>query len=75
MYMKDYINQLDAILASTGEKLLDGTGNVSHQQAMDKAQTEYKKFQAKTLTEVEKNYLETIKLIEEKAKKNKSKKL
>lgn len=37
MYMRDYINQLDAILSSTGEKLLDGAGKVSHQQAMDKA--------------------------------------
>jgi len=73
MYMKDYIYQLDAILSSTGEKLLDGAGKVSHQQAMDKAQAEYKKFQAKTLTEVEKSYLETIKSIEAKAKKGKDK--
>ncbi len=68
MYMKDYISQLDAILASTGEKLLDGAGNVSHQQAIDKAQDEYRKFQVKTLTEVEKSYLETIKFLEAKAK-------
>ena len=73
MYMKDYIYQLDAILSSTGEKLLDGAGRVSHQQAMDKAQAEYKKFQAKTLTEVERIYLETIKSIEAQAKKNKDK--
>ena len=73
MYMKDYIYQLDAILSSTGEKLLDGAGRVSHQQAMDKAQAEYKKFQAKTLTEVERSYLETIKSIEIKAKKKKDK--
>ncbi len=73
MYMKDYIYQLDAILSSTGEKLLDGAGKVSHQQAMDKAQAEYKKFQAKTLTEVEKSYLETIQSIEAKAKKGKDK--
>jgi hypothetical protein len=73
MYMEDYIYQLDAILSSTGEKLLDGAGRVSHQQAMDKAQAEYKKFQAKTLTEVERSYLETIKSIEIKAKKKKDK--
>ena len=73
MYMEDYIYQLDAILSSTGEKLLDGAGRVSHQQAMDKAQAEYKKFQAKTLTEVERIYLETIKSIEAQAKKNKDK--
>jgi hypothetical protein len=70
MYMKDYISHLDAILSSTGEQLLDGAGKVSHQQALDKAQAEYKKFHAKTLTEVEKNYFETIKMLEKKAKKN-----
>jgi hypothetical protein len=68
MYMKDYISHLDAILSSTGEQLLDGSGKVSHQQAMDKAQAEYRKYQAKTLTEVEKQYLDTIKILEKKAK-------
>lgn len=71
MYMKDYISHLDAILSSTGEKLLDGPGKVSHQQAMDKAQSEYRKYQAKTLTEVEKHYLDTIKMLEKKTKKTK----
>ena len=69
MYMIDYVNQLDAVLSSTGENLLEGAGKVSHQQAMDKAQEEYRKFQAKTITQVEKSYLETIKEIEIKTKK------
>ncbi len=63
MYMKDYISHLDAILSSTGEQLLDSSGKVSHQQAMDKAQMEYRKFQEKTLTEVEKTYLDAIKTL------------
>lgn len=37
MYMDDYVQQLDTILSTTGEALLNGTGSVSHQQAMDKA--------------------------------------
>ncbi len=69
MYMIDYVNQLDAVLSSTGENLLEGAGKVSHQQAMDKAQEEYRKFQAKTITQVEKSYLETIKEIERKTRK------
>ena len=69
MYMKDYISHLDAILSSTGERLLEDSGKVSHQQAMDKAQAEYRKYQAKTLTEVEKHYLDTIKTLEKKVKK------
>ncbi|MFA7411708.1 MAG: RhuM family protein [Tissierellaceae bacterium] len=71
MYMKDYISHLDAILSSTGEKLLGNAGSISHQQAMDKAQEEYRKFQSKTLTEVEKSYLETIKKMEKNALDNK----
>ncbi|MGI6766818.1 MAG: virulence RhuM family protein [Lentihominibacter sp.] len=67
MYMKDYISQLDAILSSTRENLLDSAGKISHQQAMDKTQAEYRKFQAKTLTEVEKSYFDTIKAINTKS--------
>lgn len=70
MHMKDYIAHLDAVLSSTGEELLEGAGTISHQQAMDKAQAEYRKFQNKTLTEVEKEYLKTIKRIDGQAKKN-----
>ena len=63
MYMEDYIKQLDAILLSTGEKVLVGAGKISHTQAIEKARTEYKKYQVKTLSPVEKEYLETIKQI------------
>lgn len=68
MYMKDYISHLDAILSTTGGKLLEDAGSISHQQAMEKAQAEYRKYQAQTLTDVEKSYLETIKKIEDEAK-------
>ena len=61
MYMNDYIHQLDNILSSTGEQLLKNAGHVSNEAALEKAKAEYKKYQAKTLTEVEKAYLETIK--------------
>ena len=66
MYMNDYITQLDNILGSTGEKLLTDAGKVSHEQAMEKALTEYKKYQEKSLTEVEQAYLETIKTLGDK---------
>ena len=74
MYMEDYVKQLDSILSSTGEALLNGPGNVSHQQAMDKAREEYRKFQVRELSPVERAYLDTIKAINAKAKnKGKSK--
>ena len=69
MYMRDYIAQLDAVLTSGGRKLLQDAGTVSHQQALDKAQAEYRKFQAQTLSPVEKAYLETVKGLEKEAKK------
>jgi hypothetical protein len=68
MYMSDYVKQLDNILSATGEKLLSGTGSVSHQQAMDKAESEYRKFQVRELSPVEQAYLETIKALNKKAK-------
>lgn len=69
MYMSDYIAQLDSILSSTGQKLLDNAGQVSHQQAIDKATEEYRKWQNNTLSPVEEAYLETIKSIEQQTKK------
>lgn len=71
MHMSDYVEHLDKVLSSTGEKLLDNAGSVSHKQAVDKALDEYRKYQVLTLSPVEKAYLETIKSIEKKVKKKK----
>lgn len=68
MYMVDYVEHLDRILSSTGEKVLEGSGTVSHAKAIEKAKAEYKKYQAKTLSPVEKAYLQTIKGLEKQAK-------
>lgn len=67
--MKDWAKHLDGILTSTGENLLIGNGTISHNQAMDKAQTEYKKYKAKTISSVEQDYLDSIKQLEQKGKK------
>lgn len=71
MTMEDWAKHLDGILTSTGENLLTGNGAVSHLQAMEKAQIEYKKYKAKTLSSVEKDYLESIKILEQKGKRQK----
>ena len=68
MTMEDWAKHLDGILTTTGENLLTGNGIVSHLQAMEKAHTEYKKYKAKTLSSVERDYLENIKLLEQKEK-------
>jgi hypothetical protein len=64
MTMKDWASHLDRILTMSGEQLLQGAGTISHEQAIEKATTEYKKYQQKTLSEVEKNYLDNLKAIE-----------
>ena len=61
MTMKDWATHLDKILTMSGEKLLEGAGNVSHQQAIDHATNEYKKYQQRTLSQVEKDFLDNIK--------------
>ena len=63
MYMEDYIKQLDMILSSTGGKVLVGAGRVSHNQAIKKAKLEYKKYQVKTISPVEEEYLNSLKKI------------
>ena len=68
MYMDDYVRQLDNILLANGEGLLTDGGKVSHEEAMDKAVAEYRKYQVRTLSPVEQAYLESIKDIEKKAK-------
>ena len=68
MYMSDYVEHLDRILSSMGEQVLMGPGKVSHAKAVEKATNEYKKYQAKTLSSVEKAYLDTIKGLESQAK-------
>lgn len=68
MRMTDYVRELDNILKTTGRKVLDNAGHISHDQAKQKALEEYKKYQAKTLSHVEKDYLNSISLLEQKAK-------
>ena len=70
MHMEDYIRQLDGILSGTGEQILLDAGSVSHQQAIEKAEKEYRKYQVKTLSPVEQAYLDTVKQLEKEAKKN-----
>ena len=73
MKMSDWIEHVDNILKGTGEDLLVGNGKISHEEMNKKVEIEYKKYHSKTLSQVEKDYLEEIKNIE-KAVKNSIKK-
>jgi len=68
MSMSDHITALDKLLSDYGEGVLIDAGKVTHKRAVEKAENEYKKFQSKTLSHVEKAYLENIKLLEKKVK-------
>ncbi len=73
MYMSDYVRQLDSVLSSGNRKLLSNSGKISHNQAIKKATAEYRKYQEKTISPVEKAYIDTVKELDKEVKKNKSK--
>ena len=69
MTMKDWAKHLDRILTMSGEQLLQGNGSISHKQAVGKATDEYKKYKARTISDVEEDYLNSIKMLEQKTNK------
>ena len=70
MTMSDWAAHLDRILTMSGEQLLQGNGSVTHKQAVDKATSEYRKYKTRTLSDVEKDYLDSIKILEHKTDKS-----
>lgn len=73
MTMNDWAAYLDRILTMSGENLLQGSGRVSHEDAMEHATTEYRKYKQRTISDVEHDYLLSIKSIEDFGKKGKDK--
>ena len=68
MTMADWVAHVDRILLATGEDLLENSGSISREQMKHKVDKEYKSYQSKTLSQVEKDYLKEIKSIENIAK-------
>ena len=69
MSMRDWATHLDKVLTASGEQLLASAGNIGHEQAVAKAHAEYVKYQARTLSDVEKQYLACLKTISDALKK------
>ncbi len=69
MYMSDYIEHLDNVLKTTGERVLQGAGKISNAQAIEKATEEYRKYQVQNLSPIEEEYLKNIKNLHNTAKK------
>ncbi|MCF7871621.1 virulence RhuM family protein [Candidatus Woesearchaeota archaeon] len=70
MHMKDWIIQLDRLIQTFDKDVLTDAGKITHKKAVEKAEKEYKKYQVKTLSPVEKAYLESIKDVQKKVKKS-----
>lgn len=74
MYMKDWIAKLDDFIKMSGSELLSNAGKISHDQAKLKAELEYEKYREKTkaeLSQVEKDFIESLKDAQQKIEKKK----
>jgi hypothetical protein len=72
MYMKDWIERLDDFLKMSGQEILNHSGKISHDQAIEKAKLEYNKFKESTkneLSKVEKDFINEIENTSKKLKK------
>ena len=61
MYMKDYINLLDRLLTTGDRQILYDAGSISNEKALEKAMSEYRKYQNQILSPVEEAYVKTLK--------------
>ena len=69
MYMQDWLITLDKFSRDFGIGVLEGSGTVSHQDALNKAHSEYTAYRKQLpdeLTGVEKAYLDTLKQMQRK---------
>lgn len=60
MTMHDYRVLLDDILKASHRPILDGAGSVSAEQAREKAIAEYRKYQVRELSQVERDYITAL---------------
>lgn len=67
MYMRDWIDRLDDFIKMTGNSILDNAGSISHQQMLDKAQTEYDLYKEKTKDQLSRAEEDFIRQIEQTA--------
>lgn len=64
MYMRDWIAELDKFSGLYGQGTLQGAGSISRKQAEQKAEREYRAYEARILSPVEQAYLESVKALE-----------
>jgi hypothetical protein len=73
MYMKDWVRKLDGFMKLNDRDILTHAGKVSHELALEHAETHYGEFHRKRILEmgsIEGDFDTSVKMIEEKAKEN-----
>jgi hypothetical protein len=71
MHMKDWLETLDRFSSDCGVGVLEDTGSVSHEAAVEKAHREYDMYRTQLsddFTDVEKAYLDTLREMQKKLK-------
>lgn len=76
MYMRDWIDRLDDFLKMTGNEVLNHSGSISHNQALEKAREEYQKYKEQFKNEItigERHFLNELENYSKEIKPNKQK--
>jgi len=71
MYMKDWITKLNGFLTLNDREILEHAGQISHELAKEKAESEYEIFNTKRLEhkkQLDSDFEQTIKRLENKKK-------
>lgn len=77
MYMKDWIEKLDDFIKMTGSELLNHAEKISQENAKIKAELEYQKYKERDkdqLTQVDRDFLEHVKIAQRQLEQGKGKK-
>ena len=77
MTMRDWIAKLDDFLHMSDSEILLNAGTISHEMALEKAQAEYQKYRSQNqdeLSQVEKDFLESVKQTQKRLEAKKGKK-
>lgn len=62
MTMQDWITSLDNQIVSNKRKLLDGNGNISHKQAIAKAEKEFELYRTREMQRLESDFDKSVKM-------------
>lgn len=65
MTMNDWINELDNQIVQNRRRLLEGNGKISHQEAIEKAEREFKVYRDREMKQLESDFDKMVKMLNE----------